>query len=103
MHEARDSQNALDQIADQRWEDQFAQVTDWITEPTHQLLMQARNEAKRFDHLAVSTEHILLALLRESDSGGALVERQLDLPVVTTTFSARVACSVWWSWASFAR
>lgn len=82
MHEARDPANALDQIAEQRWEDQFAHFTDRITEPTHQLLVQARNEAKRFDHLAVSTEHILLALLRESDSGGALVLRQLGVDLL---------------------
>src|SRR5258708_1457677 len=82
VHEARDAANALDQIAEQRWEDQFAQFTDTITEPTHQLLVQAGNEAKRFDHLAVSTEHILLALLRESDSGGALVLRQLGVDLL---------------------
>jgi ATP-dependent Clp protease ATP-binding subunit ClpA len=82
MHEPRDAGSPLDQIADQRWEDQLAQFTDKITEPTHQMLMRAHNEAKRFDHLAVSTEHLLLALLRESDAGGALVLRQLGVDLL---------------------
>lgn len=77
MQEPEISSRQLDEIAQQRWDEQFLQLTDKITPSLHQLLMQARNEAKRFDHLAVSTEHLLLALLRESDTGGALVLRQL--------------------------
>ncbi|HUY75853.1 MAG TPA: Clp protease N-terminal domain-containing protein [Ktedonobacterales bacterium] len=70
------------QVATTPWQEQIDRLTPLLSERGMWVVTQARNEARRFDHLAVSTEHLLLALLRESDNGGALVLRRLGVDLL---------------------
>jgi len=70
------------QVAQAPWQEQLDTLTGRLSERGMWVVMQARNEARRYDHLAVSTEHLLLALLRESDKGAAFALRRLDVDLL---------------------
>jgi hypothetical protein len=52
---------------------------DRFTDHARRVLTLAQDEAQRFDHSYISTEHMLLGLLRETDGTAALVLANLDV------------------------
>jgi ATP-dependent Clp protease ATP-binding subunit ClpC len=52
---------------------------DRFTDRARRVLTLAQDEAQRFDHSYISTEHLLLGLLRETDGTAALVLANLDV------------------------
>jgi hypothetical protein len=52
---------------------------DRFTDRARRVLTLAQDEAQRFDHSYISTEHMLLGLLRETDGTAALVLANLDV------------------------
>jgi ATP-dependent Clp protease ATP-binding subunit ClpA len=54
---------------------------DRFTDRARKTLAYARQEAQRFNHDYIGTEHILLGLIREDSSAAASVLRNLDLDV----------------------
>src|SRR5205823_2283291 len=52
---------------------------DGFSERARNVLQLAQEEARRFNHNYISTEHILLGLVREGEGGGAHVLKSLDI------------------------
>ena len=59
---------------------------DRFTEEARRVLTLAQDEARRFDHAHIGTEHLLLGLIREEDGVGARALTRLgrDLPKIRT-------------------
>src|SRR5579859_7864794 len=52
---------------------QYEGLIDQLTKPARNVLVYAEEEARRFQHNYIGTEHLLLGLVRESESVAAKV------------------------------
>ena len=57
---------------------------DKFTERARKTLQLAQEEAQRFNHNYIGTEHILLGLLRDGDGVAARVLKNLDVDIDVT-------------------
>ena len=82
---------------DPRMSDKF----DKFTERARKVLTLAQEEAQRFNHNYIGTEHLLLGLVREGDGVAARVLSNMgvQLPKVARPSSSSSAAARPWSWA----
>ena len=77
---------------------------DKFTERARKVLTLAQEEAQRFNHNYIGTEHLLLGLVREGDGVAARVLSNMgvQLPKFARQLNSSLAVARPWSWARLA-